>query len=190
MALSLGMTFLGIMGAGKSVMGLGSTQAIAVDPSVPPATAELTRRGVQMWLESPTRRAATVANLIVSGLLVVAGMLLTLRRSSAGWWTAQALLANLLFTAGDTAATLLFLRGSSAELVPLIERYIGEQSQLAGAAADLSAAPTPGQFLMTLGGLAVGYGAMMGLIYALLWRVSRRADVRRFLDESAVREAE
>ncbi|MBZ0121282.1 MAG: hypothetical protein K8H88_30075, partial [Sandaracinaceae bacterium] len=64
------MTFLGIMGAGKSVMGLGSTQAIAVDPSVPPATAELTRRGVQMWLESPTRRAATVANLIVSGLLV------------------------------------------------------------------------------------------------------------------------
>jgi len=116
-------------------------------------------------VSSPVMKAAQVANLLASILLIIGSVLLTGRRSSAIWWTRQGLAANVLYTLGNVAATMVFAT-SHPELVDAI--FIAEGQ-------------TEGPTMLAFGfGTSCGAVLMIGL-YAVLLRVSFRADVGSFV---------
>ena len=162
--LSLTMSFVGVSGVVQAY-----AVVTATSEQLAPLTAE---EEVAPWnrfavatLTDPVMRGVQVGNLLASALLIIAAVLLTSRRHTALWWTRQALIANALYTLADAAATIHF-----ATLHPeLIEQILPQEG--------LDDPP----MLLIFGVTKSFIAALVLAFYALLYRASRRADIKAFL---------
>lgn len=170
--LSLAMSLLGIGGV------IGAYGVLTIPPSemepveLVPGTGDATQALFVAMASSPVMKGLQVANLLASALLVVASVLLTIRRETAIWWARQAILANVLYTLGHAAGTIWFGHANPA----LIEAIFAQSGQ-----------PLP-EDAPTLLAYAVGTscGTLMMLgVYLIMMRVSGRADVRSFVGREA-----
>ena len=162
--LSLTMSFVGVSGAVQSYAMVTATGA-----EFAPLTAD---EEVAPWnqfavatLSDPLMKAVQVGNLLASALLIIASVSLTSRRHTALWWTRQALAANALYTLADAATTIHFATSHPG----LIERIFPHNGLV----------DPP---MMLIFGAAKSFTAALALaFYALLYRASRRADIKAFV---------
>lgn len=173
MFLSLAMSLIGIGGV------VGAYGLLTIPPSemeaqveLVPGTADATSAMFQAMAGDPVMKATQVGNLLASGLMVVASMLLTIRRPSAIWWSRQALLANLLYTLAYAVANVWF-----AQLHPALVDAMFVQ----GGQPPPEGAPT---LLMYAIGTSCGTLILLG-IYGVMIRVVGRPDVRSFVTREA-----
>ncbi len=127
------------------------------------------RKAIEVLLLSEWRRPLAGANLVVSTLLVVAGVSLLRRRPTAIWWTTQACLANGLLAVAEGVTQTLSLRERWNEIVHLSPAH---------ADVGLSTANETAQAIV------VAAAIRLALYAFLIWRV-RRADVRGVLPPRA-----
>jgi hypothetical protein len=124
-------------------------------------------RIVDVLVRSSVRKALAGVNLVVSLLLVVAGVSLLRRRPTAIWWTVQASIANGLFAMADTAAQAHVLSTHWAEIV-------------AGVPPGMHAGTVT--LVVQQLGLAL---VLRAAVYGYVWFRVRRPDIRRFLAQHA-----
>lgn len=175
--LSLTMTMVGMTGLILSVhlltMPLVPAASTGVDPSIAPAWDGLTRAIAR----STIPEAVLTANILLSALLVIASFLLTARRATALWWTRQALVAKLLYVLGSAAAWFALSSAVRPELAAYHLAAMPEQGP---------EAPRPEEVLAmvpVMWGCLFVLLALFGLaFYFVLLRVSRREDVRAFVE--------
>ncbi|MCS6798313.1 MAG: hypothetical protein NZ898_07260 [Myxococcota bacterium] len=122
----------------------------------------------------PRRRPLAAADVVVSLLLVFAGLQLLGRRPTGPWWLTQACIANALHAVAEATSRIVALFAAQETLVPLLARSVE-------IAARGSGGPPPsfepsrllGVYVLAVAGPAL----VMVLLYAyLVWRV-RRGDV-------------
>ncbi len=165
--LSLAMSFIGVTGVVNAYS--------AVTTSATEIEAAVAEQGSNPWsdllvaqLRSPVMKGVHVANLLASGLLIIASVLLTGRRRSALWWTRQSLVANLLYTLAYTGGMIWF----ASEHTALIDAFFESQGQTEFA-----------ESRMLVFGMGTSCGAVLLLgLYAVLLRVSTREDIRGFVN--------
>jgi len=179
LVVALAMTMLGFIGISGSISALTSNvdQLVRPDPAAPAHVAEAGEAFLRAFLTSPLRRAMNVANLLASGLLLIASFLLTSRSRSAPWWAAQALWANAIYSLGAGAINVYLVQAYRLELLELVHAILAAQ------AAQGEPVPTEGAEGLPL--LIVAFTIFMHAVFAglyvLLLRVTRREDVRRFV---------
>ena len=177
LALSMALSVLGFGGLIWSWNFLGHTPGTALpeqDGLLPSADPEASAALLELWVRSPLQRGLKVANLLVSGLLVVASYVLMLRRPSARWWVTQALGGKILHTLASMVTSLWFYARHEAA----VNEIFAEQVAAADAAGGGSLAMG-----IAAGEFCFGF-AMLGVYVLLLW-VSRRDDVRAFVGATA-----
>lgn len=171
---------------------LGGLRVVSDETAAPPPAiepegpvdereaAEITGRGLaELMYHAPFRRPLAVADVLVSGLLLLSGVLLAMRRSTAPWWVTQAVLANMLWALAQGASQLAALIGGFSKMAGWLQLQTEAQVASAGD-------PQLGLIDGTMrGGLVIaGFGVKLVIQLAIygwiLWRV-RRADVRNIL---------
>jgi hypothetical protein len=165
--LALIMSTIAILGMGQSYIFLGSP---------PPEPSAFARNFDQIWAVSELGRGLAIANLLASVLLGVASFMVTAPRPSGLWWSAQALWANLAYTIADAAARCWTFYQHAAEL----NRALAHD---AAATADQGWAPIQSIEIQWIE--VAAQAAFMFAVYTLLIQLSRRPDVRRFVEEGA-----
>jgi hypothetical protein len=176
LVVALAMTMLGFIGISGSISALTSNvdELVRPDPSAPAEVAEAGEAFLRAFLTSPLRRAMNVANLLASGLLLIASFLLTGRSRSAPWWAAQALWANAIYSLGAGAINVYLVQAYRPELLELVHAILAAQAE-----------PVPTEGADGLPLLIVAFTIFMHAVFAglyvLLLRVTRREDVRRFV---------
>jgi len=170
LVLSLVLSFIGICGLMRGY-GFVSVTADDLDRAAETNQVFAARRNLdEAETSSPVLVGVQVGNLLASGLLLFASVLLTARRRSALWWTQQALIANILYTLANIATMTWFSYGH-ASLVR--DTYL---------ALDWPA-DVPVLISHVLG--TAFFGLLMLTLYLVLFRVLRRADVREFVQREA-----
>ncbi len=162
--LSLAMSLIGIGGA------VGAYGFLTLDPSEvePGPTATM----FAAMADDPMMLGVQVGNLLASGLLVVASMLLTIRRPTAIWWSRQAIVANVLYALASAVATVWFGR-MHPEVVEALLASGGEP-------------PPEGTPILIIHALATACGTLIMLaVYGVMIRVVGREDVRSFVAREA-----
>ena len=175
--LSTTMTVLGLVGVFAGYTGIqpaperAHVQTVDVDPEVAEANEDL----LTALLRSPIRQGLSVANLLVSALLVIGSFLLTARRRSALWWTRQALLANILYSLAEIPARIAL----TVELSPALRRLalLAQTDPPPGAPVDALATGT----IWAWGGGQAFLSLLFCGLYIFLLRFSRRAEVESFV---------
>lgn len=172
MFLSLAMSLIGIGGV------IGAYGLLTIPPSelepveLVPGTADATSAMFTAMAADPVMKGIQVGNLLASGLLVVASMLLTIRRPSAIWWSRQALLANLIYTLAYAAANVWFARLHPA----LIDAMFAQGGQ----------PPPEGAPTLVMFSIGTSCGTLIMLaIYGVMIRIVGRQDVRSFVTREA-----
>ncbi|HJL16871.1 MAG TPA: hypothetical protein RMH99_14500 [Sandaracinaceae bacterium LLY-WYZ-13_1] len=177
LVLSMALSVLGFAGVMWSAGLLGYTPgdvSATEGASWPGADPEAAAAYLDLLVASDLQRGLTVANLILSGLLVVASFLLMLRRSSSLWWTRQALFGNLIYTVAAMAGSIWFHHQHRAALSELA-------AQMAvNAGAPPEGAPSPLGFAAK----DICFGVILIGAYVLLVRLTRRPSVRDFVGHS------
>jgi hypothetical protein len=127
------------------------------------------------------RRFFLWANLVVSGLLLVAWVNLLRRRPTAVWWVTQAAVANLAWTVGDAASAVMAYTSRASSLDRTFLAY-ARALEDAGRLEPGSVAQLEGvRSAAALSTAAVLAAALSSALYAwLVWRV-RRPDVAEAL---------
>ncbi len=175
LALSLTMTLVGFFGLSGSLSALTSSGDELAEGVVTPIQApmlELSRAAV----DSPMRKALAVGNLLASGLLLVASFLLTARSGSGLWWARQACYANLLYSLASAVVGVLFIQKERALFMAVI------QAQTLEAASESGVPPPDLSVLLPIFmAAAILFALFMCAIYGGMLRISRREDVRRFV---------
>jgi hypothetical protein len=171
MALSI-LGFGGLMWSWAFLEYAPGAEVGAQDGLVPAANTEAAAELMDLMVTSPIRRGMAVANLLVSGLLVVASFVLMLRRPSALWWVRQALLGNLLYTPAAMLGSIWFYAKHEAAA----REIMTDLARTQGAA---EAGAEPSAMGLAAGDVCLGF-VMIG-VYLLLWRLARREDVREFV---------
>ncbi|HBQ18287.1 MAG: hypothetical protein RLO52_31435 [Sandaracinaceae bacterium] len=175
--LSLSMTVLGVAGV---AIGYGELTGGAMALEAPPGASEAAREAAARLEEGlrgdPIGHALGAANLVVSGLLVLASFMLTLRRKTALWWAGQAVAANALFAIAKPVARCATLLPFAAELVAL-----QDDPTLTTFPAETVTAMMQG----ALAGWFVLEALILLAIYFILFRLSRREAVRAFVTREA-----
>ena len=178
----------GTCGAGNGFVGLTEAGA-AEPPRILPADASLevveasdalSSALARAAREAPGRRALDAANIVVSGMFLVGGVLLILLRRTAPWWVTQAAIANILWTCAHTASHVWQLAASATELRRLLR----------GLAEAMASDPTireeslPIDELSLTIAMRIGLALVVVLAYVwVLWRV-RRPDIAGVLDDA------
>lgn len=177
---------LGNCGAIRSFAALRS-------PSVPPPSLGATHQSAaesaayvafttaltDALLSPAHRRLASAANLAVSLLLVIGASMLLLRRPSGAWWLAQAALANIAWTVGDSLSFAAALRaGTGIDRAYLA--YAQAAGQLPPETIQELTAGGPGFTGVALT-LYVAGACIAILLYAFLYFRVRRPDVAEAL---------
>jgi hypothetical protein len=179
LVVALAMTMMGFIGVSLSFSALTSNvdELVRPDPSAPAAVAEAGEAFLRAFLSSPLRRAMLVANLLASGLLLIASFMLTSRARSAPWWAAQALWANAVYSLAAGASNVYLVQAYRPQLLELLRAILAAQ------AAQGDAVPTGGAEGMPLliVALTIFMHAVFAGLYVLLLRMTRREDVRRFV---------
>lgn len=188
---------LGMLGTCGIQRGVGALEAdtrpepvsIGAADEVRPETVETQRVYVDALWDAPARRPIAAANVLVSAMLLVGGLMLVARRKSAIWWVTQSLAANVVWTISEVASQVAGVLMRGDQLIASSTR------ELQAMAAE---SPHAGWHVTLLDGrvvlgvmiaMFVGLGLLRVAILAwLAWR-ARRPDVRRFIDEG-VRERE
>lgn len=170
--LSLAMSLIGIGGV------VGAYGLLTIPPSemepveLVPGTADATSAMFTAMAADPMMKGIQVANLLASGLLVVASMLLTIRRPTAIWWSRQALFANVLYTLGYAVANVWFGR-LHPELIDAMFASGGQP-------------PPEGAPTLVMYAIGTSCGTLIMLaIYGVMIRVVGREDVRSFVAREA-----
>jgi len=169
LVLSLALSFIGVCGV---VTGYGFVTMTAEDLDANAEAHELFAARRDLYAaqtSSPVLVGVQVGNLLASGLLLLASVLLTARRRSALWWTQQALVANLLYTLAYIGGMTWFAYGHPGLIRDTHYALLPE---------GLPALPS--HILGT-----VFFGVLMLLLYLVLFRVVRRPEVREFVQNEA-----
>lgn len=181
--LAITMTLIGFVGISGSLSGLTTSpsELATTDPSAPPEVAAAASAFLQAFLGSPIRKAMSVANLLVSSLLLVASFLMTGRARSALWWTGQALWANVAYSLAAAAGNVYLIHAHRAELLSLVSAMVDAQAAAGDPLPADGAAGVPILF-MALSAVA---GALLAAIYLGMLRVARRETVQKFVHREA-----
>lgn len=192
---------MGTVGLGNSLVSLqsGEPERAAAPAAVRPAGAtqppptkaaialarDESRRAltVALW-HTPGRRAIDVANLLASALLVLAGSMLLVRRTTAPWWITQAALLNVLWSVVQTAVVASGVVRSSGALAPVFERelVLRFSAMQAGDAAHPSALPFTGRDIVwSYFALVIAVGLVRLGVYAWLLSRARKPDLMALL---------
>lgn len=171
--LSLSMTALGVAGvaSGYAEVTRGA-MPLEAPAGASPAAREAAERLEEGLRDSQLGHAVGAANLVVSGLLVLASFMLTLRRQTALWWAAQAVAANALFAIAKPVARCATLLPFAADLVAL-----QDDPTLATFPEETVTAMMKG----ALAGWFVFEALILLAIYFILYRLTRRETVRAFV---------
>lgn len=176
--------FAGSCGIGNAVTGL-TTDAVVpaapvptgASPELDEASAAVQRELARAALEAPYRRPLGAANLVVSAMLIVGGIMLFTRRPSAPWWITQAAVANILWRVGHSSSYLYQLERNADALRGAFAR----QRQAIEVTPDAQAWML---FTDALVPTMIMHAALSAIPVALwvwvIWRV-RRDDVRAVL---------
>ncbi len=181
LVLALTMTLFGVVGVGRSSGILtASPGEIAADPSAPPELAAATTTFAEAFLFSPVQKAAAVANLLVSALLLIASFQMTARARSALWWTSQALWANAAYSLVAAGANIYLFSVHRSALSALAEAMM--RAQPGGEAVPPDGAAGIPVLAMALSAVV---GAALAGLYLLMLRVARRESVQKFVRREA-----
>ncbi len=145
-------------------MGDGSATSVAAEASAMAL--------MEVLQGDPNRRALGVANMMVSAMLVIGGLMLVWRRESAPWWVRQAIYANMLWTVVQCGSQCAQLLDESTRLAVVFGEEISARSnELQGE----GPAPFGGsQMVWFLVIVFVGLGLLRLLGYVwFLWRIKR-----------------
>ena len=166
-------TCLSVLGIGGL---LGAVGLLTYQPGTP-ATGmfanEASRAVTDMMVADPLTRALAGANALVSALLIVASFVVMLRRPSSLWWIRQALVGNVLYTLAAIVGGFLFHHGHADTLQGIAEQL----PQMQDAPPDT---PMPPAWISFVIGDACR-GVVVLAVYFVIWRLSRRPDVRTFI---------
>lgn len=139
-------------------------------------------------LESdPNRSALGASNIVVSLLLIWAGISLVSRRPQALWWVRQAAWGNGLWSAADTASQVWQLFREFDRVAAAFSEEVTLRSRELGPEAD--PALTGGHLVWFLVIVFLGIGTLRVLAYGwFLWRI-RKEDIQElFVIEEGVHE--
>lgn len=178
----------GTCGAGNGYVGF--TEEGAVEPprilpadaslEVVEASEALSTALARTARDAPARRALDAANIVVSLMFLVGGVLLILLRRSAPWWVTQAAIANILWTCAHTTSHVWQLATSATELRRLLRRL----AEAMAADPSIRDQSLPIDELTITIAMRIGLALILILVYAwILWRI-RRPDIAMVLDEA------
>jgi hypothetical protein len=178
----------GTCGAGNGFVGL-TEEGVAEPPRILPADASLevieasealSNALARVAREAPARRALDAANIVVSGMFLVGGVLLILLRRSASWWVTQAAMANILWTCAHTTSHVWQLGAKASELRRLLRRLADSMAN----DPTIREESLPIDELSLTIAMRIGLALVVILAYAwVLWRV-RRPDIATVLEEA------
>lgn len=179
LVVALAMTMLGFVGVSGSISALttGVDQMVQPDPSLPVEVAEASEAFLRAFLSSPLRRALAVANLLASGLLLIASFLMTSRARSAPWWAAQALWANALYSLAAGALNAYVVQEHRPQLLEMVRAMLAAQAAAGDPVPPGAAEGVPVAIVV----FTIFMYAVLAGLYVLLLRVTKREDVRRFV---------
>lgn len=138
---------------------------------------ESTRALEEVLTQSPYRTPISVANGVVSVLLMLAAGALFLRRSSAPWWALQACVGNALWCVADGISFCATMLAAMPTLVPIFNREIVAKSGAEAPPFDATQVIWVYLTFFTLYTLA-----RVAMYSWIVWRV-RRPDVRELLSK-------
>ncbi len=179
LVLALAMSFIGFAGVVGSVVELWPS--LRGDPSIvssaPPELLEAAEGVRESFEHSAIHHGLSVANLLVSALLLIGSFAVTGRVRSGIWWAKQALGANLAYTLAWAVGNTYFYYANRDQLMAYWRVWVATQEL---PAEGLDAVP-PGAIALS-SSCTVFVGALiLAAIYFLLLRTARREDVRRFV---------
>lgn len=137
--------------------------------------------------QDPLRRVMGASNALLSGLMIVAAVMLFRRRPSAIWWLTQAALANSLFILARALAAALRIHALAPRLTSTMAAYLAATTPDPQANAELTGAAFANAMLVMMLAMPVLWALVdVALHLGVAWR-ARRADVRGWLDEGPPR---
>lgn len=174
MVIAIAMSVLGLVGVTTSLSDLvpAPPPPMSTDPSVSIDVQNAARALMEALDGSSIHHALSVANLLVSALLLLASFALTGRTRNAIWWATQALTANALYTLAAGAGNAYLFHAKGELLLALFRAVaVAQSSPLDGIEIVL-----PFTIACTL-----VFGTLGAAIYLVLLRFARQKDVRRFV---------
>lgn len=178
----------GFLGLGHSIVRLSGEPAAAPVSQILPGAASITVREAseayhasmeRIAAETPHRRVLDVANLLLSGMLLVASTQLLLLRRSGPWWVTQAVVANIAWTLTFAAAHIYQLLRHAEELRGRLRTL----SEAMRADPQVPGGELPFDELALAIGARVAVAVLAVALYAwIAWRM-RRQDVDVVLAE-------
>lgn len=145
--------------------------------------AELTVVVARLVIDDPNRKPLALANVVLSGMLVVGGFLVGARHRSTRWFVSNALAANMLWIVADGASDVL--------------RILHERRPLAAALAQAISATQPPErtlssaeswamahaWVTTIAVVSAGLALLSFGIHGLVLARTRSKLIQQFLDE-------
>ena len=130
--------------------------------------------------DAPFRRPLAAANVVVSAMLLVGGILLSLLRRSGPWWVTQAVIANILWTCANATSHIWQLQANSGEL----RRLLRALTRAMESDPELREGRLPFDELTLTIAMRVGLALIAIAVYLWMgWRV-RRPDIEGVLVEA------
>lgn len=164
-------TLLVFMGSCGAFHGMADLDGVTFDTAAAERVAPEQAAQAERWVEvqrtlynEPNRRPLAAANIVVSAMLVLGGLLVLGRRKSALWWVKHAILANVLWIALKLGSWLYNTHVHASYLSELLT-----SSTRAG-----------GDIQWMIASMVVASLINLGAHVFIGWRLSRR-DIRSFL---------
>jgi hypothetical protein len=175
----LTMSFVGFVGVSRS---MGALTAGAAELAPAGGIAAVDRAAVALMealIAAPLWRVLSIANLLASGLLIVASLFMTARAKAAPWWAAQALLGNVGYSLVSAVAQPYLLEAHRPMVMAALEAAAEAQSAAQGVP-PLGTQTLEGLWWTFLGVTVLVY-LLMAAFYFGLFRLTRRKDVLSFV---------
>ena len=167
--LAISLTVFGTCGVGS---GHQEYEGLPVDVDT---TAPIQKIGVTLR-EHPYSRPLAVANMVVSAMLIIGGMMLSFRRKSAVWFIRNAVTANVLWIVVSTIAVIYFANKESALLSSTMAQWMHTQP---GARTSTISSDTLVTIMLVMQSV---FACLSALLHTALGVRASRPDIQEFLD--------
>ncbi len=187
--LSLMLTVLGSCGGcnGIRLYGAGPVPSRALVESNSEAgseeLAELAVVGARVIIDDPNRKPLSLANVVLSGMLVAGGFLIGIRHRNARWFITNALAANMLWIVADGVADVHRLLHERRPLAAALARAIDATKPEGQAMSQADLWAMAHGWVTTFAVASAGVALLSFGVHGLVLVRMRSPLIQRFLDE-------